>query len=74
MYDITRELFYRRPNAPCRYCSDRVVGCHGVCTKYADWVEKEHAVSEKIRKTQESEIAETACVIDGMKRRKVIKT
>ena len=74
MYDITKELFYRKPSAPCRYCADRVVGCHGICKKYADWVEKEHAVTEQIMKTKESDTAKKSCEINGMKRRKGHKT
>lgn len=30
---------------PCRYCKDRVVGCHGVCEKYQEY----NAEREKIR-------------------------
>ena len=24
--------------APCKYCTDRTLGCHGVCVAYNNWV------------------------------------
>ena len=35
--------------APCRYCCDRVLGCHGMCKDYIEWSQerKEEAKWEK---------------------------
>ena len=27
-------------NCPCRDCKERVLGCHSICLKYADWSRK----------------------------------
>lgn len=45
MYD---SVFYRKPDAPCKGCSDRFLGCHGCCQKYADWVREEKTITDKI--------------------------
>lgn len=33
----TPVLKIKQPNAPCKNCSDRVVGCHAKCEKYIAW-------------------------------------
>ena len=45
-------------NAPCRYCADRQVGCHGLCKAYNDWA-KEH----DIQKMRERDFKSKAPVI-----------
>lgn len=32
-------------SAPCKHCADRKIGCHGVCTKYAEFVETRKALA-----------------------------
>ena len=45
---MCNSFFYRKPDAPCKCCEDRRVGCHSICEKYAKWVEEEKAISDKI--------------------------
>ena len=39
----------RKPQSPCRDCSDRQVGCHSDCEKYILWKTDHDKVSEAIR-------------------------
>ena len=34
--------------APCKNCTDRVVGCHSTCEKYKDWKKKDKERKQKI--------------------------
>ena len=36
-------------NAPCKDCSDRVVGCHGTCEKYQAFRKERDEFIEKMR-------------------------
>lgn len=40
-----------KPQAPCRNCSDRVLGCHGTCIQYNDYVIANKKHNEDIRKS-----------------------
>lgn len=35
--------------APCENCTDRALGCHGKCERYAEWKEKYTATGEAIK-------------------------
>lgn len=41
-----------RKMSPCKYCSDRVVGCHGVCKDYNDWSLENKAEKKQIEETK----------------------
>lgn len=41
---------YSRPQAPCRYCSDRVLGCHGTCIEYNKYAIANKERNEAIKK------------------------
>ena len=58
MDDKNNLLFYRKSLNPCKDCTERTIGCHGKCEKYAEWVKKENAISDKIAtaKTRRNEI------------------
>ena len=45
---MCNSFFYRKPCSPCKECADRLAGCHSTCGKYADWVEEEKAINDKI--------------------------
>ena len=53
---------------PCRYCADRVVGCHGKCMKYMEWNAKRKKKADAIRKQKESERAEDEYIHQAAKR------
>lgn len=36
---------------PCRYCTDRTLGCHGVCKEYNDWALKHKDEVKQLRST-----------------------
>lgn len=40
-----------RPQSPCRYCSDRVLGCHGTCVEYNKYTIENKERNEAIRKS-----------------------
>ena len=42
--------------SPCKNCSDRVVGCHGLCKDYNDWVNKHKNELEMEKKTMPRQI------------------
>lgn len=68
MYDITKGLYYRRSEAPCKGCMKRTAGCHGQCKEYADWAKEEQAISETIRKTKTTESLKLELEIKAMTR------
>jgi hypothetical protein len=35
---------------PCRYCTEREVGCHSICSKYQEWNKKREELRQKIYK------------------------
>ena len=58
MDDTKSLLFYRKSKNPCKDCTDRNAACHGKCEKYAEWLKKEKAISDKIAtaKSKQNEI------------------
>lgn len=36
-------------NSPCHKCKTRAVGCHGKCTEFADWKNRQFAILENIK-------------------------
>ena len=38
-----------KPLAPCMYCSDRHIGCHGMCDRYKAYTEAHEELKESIR-------------------------
>lgn len=38
-----------RPNAPCKDCPDRVLGCHAICEKYIIFKEKLNEYNQQQR-------------------------
>lgn len=39
-----------KPNATCKDCKDRTVGCHGTCEKYKAFEEENKKYKEAVRK------------------------
>ena len=39
-----------KPLAPCMNCSDRHIGCHGICDRYKAYTEAHEELKESIRK------------------------
>lgn len=39
-----------RPHCPCRDCTQRFVGCHGICEGYIDYKDKAIRYNEVIKK------------------------
>ena len=39
-----------KPLAPCMDCSDRHIGCHGICDRYKAYTEAYEELKESIRK------------------------
>lgn len=62
MYDI--------PISPCKGCTDRVIGCHGKCKEYIEWVEIKESIMCKIQAAKSDEFMKTEADIKGSKRRK----
>ena len=47
----------RQPEAPCKGCEDRFIGCHGLCEKYIEFTHlSELWRKEKIRIAEENRI------------------
>ena len=47
MYDITK-IYNRKPETPCKDCSERKLGCHGKCERYKLWGEECASLRNKI--------------------------
>ena len=56
---------------PCRYCTDRVVGCHSTCKKYIDWKKEYDERKQKIfeNKAKERHYRSTATTKIHIKKR-----
>ena len=37
------------PNCPCMGCTERKLGCHGLCEKYAEWHKEQVQITKKVR-------------------------
>ena len=35
-------------SGPCLYCTDRYVGCHSKCEKYAEWKKRQAEYNDKV--------------------------
>lgn len=53
---------------PCRHCADRVTGCHGCCTKYAEWCARRRQKVDGIKKQKDFERAEWEYIQKAAKR------
>lgn len=73
MYDVTNTLFYRKPDCPCKGCSDRNAGCHSACEKYADWSKEEKAINDKITAAKMTETMKNEVELKGIKRKRGYK-
>jgi hypothetical protein len=51
---------------PCRFCKERIVGCHSRCEKYLEY----KAEREKILEIKRRENAETTMAIEAIRRRR----
>lgn len=47
--------FYRSPDAPCKDCTERKVGCHSECEKYGAYKKGIIETSSKIKKQHDDE-------------------
>lgn len=41
----------KNSNAPCKNCSDRTIGCHGICKDYAEWCAEQKRIKEHLKET-----------------------
>ena len=53
---------------PCRYCTERKVGCHGKCNKYKSWKKESDAINRKINQAKTSERITTDDIIRRIKK------
>ena len=44
-----------KENGPCLYCTDRYVGCHGKCEKYAEWKKRHDDYNTKVYNNRHKE-------------------
>lgn len=70
MFDDVKTLSDCKAECPCYRCADRVVGCHGVCVKYSDWVKAKDSIMNKIQNAKLDESMKNEVDIKGTKRRK----
>ena len=42
-----------RPEAPCKNCKERYLGCHGDCEKYADFKNAQREMKIALKKSME---------------------
>lgn len=40
MSNVPRDIYMRKPIAPCKGCEDRAMQCHSSCVRYKEWKEK----------------------------------
>ena len=57
-----------KANAPCRDCSDRTVGCHATCEKYAKYKKDMDKLRHELRKKMNEERATESYVADSVYR------
>ena len=55
---------------PCRNCADRLVGCHGCCTKYAEWCAQRRQKADDMKKVKDAERDEWEYIQKAAKRMK----
>lgn len=41
--------------SPCYKCVEKIIGCHGACTKYIEWSEERTAIRKKIQEEKRKE-------------------
>lgn len=63
-------LFYRKPDSPCKGCTDRFLGCHGTCEDYAAWSKEEKEIGDKIKEERHTEFMKCEPEIRGYIKRK----
>lgn len=57
-------MYITPKNAPCKNCTDRAQGCHGSCTRYAEYME----TCKDIRKQRQLRREVNQAIGDAMKR------
>lgn len=40
MSNVPRDIYMRKPIAPCKGCEDREMKCHSSCVRYKGWTEE----------------------------------
>ena len=61
-------------NSPCKYCADRVLGCHGVCKDYIEWKREHEAEAEWNRKNPPVRVSRTSFTGTSPKPGKHVRT
>ena len=53
-------------NVPCRYCENRILGCHDRCEKYMEFKRER----ERIREARSSESDASGHIVDCLRKQK----
>ena len=61
-------MTFRESEIPCFKCTERYVGCHGKCDRYASYVSEKEEQKKKIFQMKENNIAAIEHAIRGAKR------
>jgi hypothetical protein len=74
MDSVPVSIYHHRTVAPCRDCSDRFIGCHSTCKKYADWSNDDKTKSDEARRKHDAENMKKDYAIQGhIKRKKGVR-
>lgn len=55
-------------NCPCKECTDREIGCHSKCSKYADWKTEHEKIKNIINKKTLDRVRERDYIRESIKR------
>ncbi len=61
-------VVFKNDNVPCKGCSDRVVGCHSTCEKYAEFVKENNKRLHEQKKIAKEEYRARSYTIDSVYR------
>jgi hypothetical protein len=54
--------------APCQDCSDRTVGCHGTCEKYAKYRKDRNKLRRELKKKAKEDYTARSYMVDAVYR------